>query len=107
MGKPKLRPSDQPLVVRLEGQHLVIRIGIATLNFCSLAQNGGPLLYGLRVIHGRQWAKDVVCALLKEDEDGTTLTTAALERAMVAACNDGSAALRYPAGVDTNRKEGD
>lgn len=94
--KRKGRPSDQPLVVRIEGQHLVVRIGIATLKFCSHAEEGGPLPEGVRVIHGRMWVKDVLRALLHEAEDGTNLINYALDRGIERACDDGSVALHFP-----------
>ena len=94
--KTRSRPSDQPLVVRIEGQHLVVRIGIATLKFCSHAEVGGSLPEGVRVIHGRMWAKDVISALLREEEDGTNLINSTLDRGIELACEDGSVALHFP-----------
>jgi hypothetical protein len=91
---------DQPLSVAVEGEQLVVRIGIDTL-----AHSAGhcPQFYDYRtsrpdgpyktIIDPEQLAKDVHRELLREEEDGSSPLSDLLDQAIVAAFYDGSAAF--------------
>lgn len=97
----KTQASEAPLSVRLEYDQIVIRVGIDTLAFC--AENGeafqeyneatGKYERLYRVENARQFADDVVLALNKEEEDGTTPVHTLLDKAIEAAADNGSLGL--------------
>lgn len=97
--KTRHKSQDQPLDCRVEGNQLVIRIGIDTLAFAAMQNSGtsADIIYGAKVIDNREWAKDVRRELLREEEDGSSPLTNLLDRAMTSAAEEGSTALEYPA----------
>jgi hypothetical protein len=91
-------PKDAPLTVKIEDDQLVIRIGIDTLAFCFENSNIN-MPYDEKVMdfpkveticHPLEFAKDVRLMLLDEREDGSSVLTDLLDKACVAAVNDGS-----------------
>lgn len=96
MSKP-IQPKDTPLQVNVVDGVMTISIGVSTLAYCSKPENGGPL-EGCKVDQRRatQWAKDVAYELDNESEDGNSMITRLLDKAMVAASENGSAALIFP-----------
>lgn len=89
----QVKPSELPLTIGIEGQQLVIRIGISTLAFCTHAEVGGPLPEDCKVVSERAWAKDVVAAMKIEEEDGATVINKAIDTAMKDAFYNGSTAV--------------
>jgi hypothetical protein len=90
------KSTDAPLNAKIEGDQLVIRIGIDTLAF---AAEHCPRFYDneknpdppfIKVTDKRELALDVVCALLHEQEDGTTPLCILLDDAFEYAYGDGS-----------------
>ena len=97
MNEPTER--DQPLRAAVEGEQVVIRIGIDTLahaakhceRFYDHEKHGGPPY--LIVGSTRTLAKDVVRALQSEEEDGSGPLTNLFDDAIRAAYDDGSDAF--------------
>lgn len=90
--------NNQPLSCEIEGDELVIRIGIDTLAFAGEQENGteGPVIGNSKVLDVREWAKDVRIEIENEDEAGNSLLTRMLDKAMSNARDNGSTALSYP-----------
>lgn len=89
-----MKAKDTPLQTNIENDQIVIRIGVETHAFCALAKNGGRLQENLRVSDPEQFAKDVIYELNRESETGETLLTAALDRAMENAVDQGCTGIR-------------
>lgn len=68
--------KDAGLTVGLEGEQLVIRIGIDTLGFALTAADEP-----LRVVDARLAAEEIVRELTREEEDGTTPVHKLLDKA--------------------------
>lgn len=80
---------DKPLSAMIDGDELVIRIGIGTLAFA--AEHLKPLPYEiLRVIDKAEFANDVRAELMREEEDGSSMLTDVLDAASIAAWENGS-----------------
>ena len=99
-GKPRQSRDarDQPLSVEVEGNRLVISIGIATLAFAVEHAVGPPLTnydydtndyVRTKVTDARVFANEVCGALLAEEEDGSTLLDRMLDQAAANAIGDG------------------
>lgn len=88
--------NDAPLKSTLEDGALVIRIGSETLVFCSREENGGRLKRG-RVDgrKAREFAKDIIRGLEKDDDAGNTILNLFLDEAMQLAVDEGSGAIIY------------
>ena len=88
---------ERRLTVEIKRGELVIRIGIGTLAFCAdecpLFYNGEKDKSDVRVINPDEWAKDVARELDQEEEDGSTLVTEMLDKAMSNAVDNGSIAV--------------
>ena len=93
--------EDQPLIAAVEGDQLVIRIGIGTLAFaaehCSYfydddkhAVSGPPYI---KIANKQELATDIVRALQSEAEDGSSPLTELLDTAIADAHDDGSLAF--------------
>lgn len=91
--------KDQPLVAKIEGQQLVIRIGIDTLAYSA---EHCPRLYDYdkhdgppycKVVNKEELAMDVIHELEREQEDGTTPLHLLLDQAIIDAMDGGSAAF--------------
>lgn len=92
--------KDQPLIAKIEGQQLVIRIGIDVLAFSAehcehlyddVKHPTGPPY--CKVINKEELAIDVIRELEREQEDGTTPLHLLLDQAVIDAMEDGSAAF--------------
>lgn len=86
--------KDQKLTVGIEGDEVVIRIGIDTLKYatengsgCDFETEDGENRYV--VTNSEEWARSVVLALEQEEEDGTTPVHAMFEAAFVEALEQG------------------
>lgn len=79
-----VRRKDAVLSVGLEDDQLVIRIGIATLAFALTAADEP-----LRVVDARLAAEEIVRVLTDEEEDGTTPVHRLLDKAGLAAWENG------------------
>ena len=88
--------TDKPLGCEVEGEQLVIRIGVSTLAWAAKKRNGGVVPDNYRMVNKPQWAKDVALRIMHEDEVGNTMLCDMLDEAMQAAMDDGSTALGYP-----------
>lgn len=86
-----------PLKASVEGDCLVIRIGVETLAWASNPKNGGKL-EGCRVDPKRaeEFAKDVSRAMQHEDELGNSPLAEFLDEMMQDAADSGSGALIFP-----------
>ena len=92
------KEGDTPLRVDIEGEQLVIRIGLDTLAF---AAEHCPEFYDYEKHQGStgpyrsvgdklELAKDIVRALMHEEEDGSGPLSDLLDEMIVAASDDGS-----------------
>lgn len=88
--------TDSPLGCEIEGEQLVIRIGVSTLAWASKKRNGGVVPDNYRMVDKLQWAKDVANEIMHEDEVGNTMLCDMLDEAMQSAMDDGSTGLGYP-----------
>jgi len=86
---------NKPLTCEVEGDNLVISIGISTLSWAAKKCNGGVIPKNIHIIDERQWAKDVAIEIIKEDEIGNSMLNKMMDKAMDEAFNSGSAALNY------------
>lgn len=94
-------PAGLPLTIGVEGDQLVIRIGVDTLAFCfEISEDNQPFdekandfRRSWRVTDKYQFAKGVANGLRVEEEDGST----SLMRTLDAACID---AVESAMGID-------
>lgn len=88
--------QDTPLSATVEDGQLVIRIGVNTLEFCTQPKNGGHLEDCKVDARKRfQFAKDVVLAMCKEEDNGDTPLTLFLDEMIQDAADSGRVALIY------------
>ncbi len=98
MARTPRAKKDAPLSCRIEGNQLIISIGISTLAFsankgedmCELFESGA-----IKIVNEKQFAKDVWYELGREDEDGSTMLTDLLDKAVREAVDRGSAGIEY------------
>jgi hypothetical protein len=84
-------PAGLPLTVGVEGEQLVIRIGVDTLAFCfEISEDNQPYdakagdyRREYKVIDRHKFAKGVADGLKIEREDGSTWLTDAIDKACV------------------------
>ena len=99
--------KDQPLSCKLEGDELVIRIGIDTLAWAAQSERRetafweydytvGDLVQRWKIIDNLEWAKDVIRELNREEEDGSSPLTNLLDKASENAVDQGSIAVWGP-----------
>lgn len=93
----KNKPCDAPLKFAVIGGKLVISIGVETLAWVSRPENGGHL-EKCEVEKGweKQFARDVVYEMGREEEDGTTPLHLFIDRMIQSAADNGSEALKFP-----------
>lgn len=91
-----MKSKDQPLVCRVEGKQLVIRIGVDVLAFASRPENGGKL-EDCEVEAGKEveFAKDVAGEMMRDAGDGPFPFPDFLDEMIIAAADAGSGALKY------------
>lgn len=86
---------DKPLRAIIREGVLRIEIGVETLAFCTHAIPGFHCPQTdkelLKIDDAKGFAKDVLYALMAEAEDGSTLLTRCLDKAMQEAVEQGSA----------------
>jgi len=94
---------NQPLRVSVEGDEIVLRIGIDTLKFAAEEDDGcreyNPATgewSGPRVVDAACFATEVVHAMNSEAEDGTTPTHLFLDSMIRAAIDDGAIGIELP-----------
>jgi len=83
--------AGQPLTIGVEGEELVIRIGVDTLQFCfETGEENQPydekaqdFRRAFKVINKYRFAKGVANALCNEEEDGSTPLTKILDEAFI------------------------
>ena len=91
--KTKTKPTgkDLPLQCKIEGEELVVRIGIDVIAY---AAENIPELFAqedqLRVCDKMEFAKDVCIELLSEEEDGSGPLSNVLDKAAISAWENGS-----------------
>ena len=94
-----MTPLEQPLCVEVHDGKLVISVGIDTLAFaaehCNRFYDGHKDAYTMRVTDKSVFAREVVRALLREEEDGTTLVHVLLDDAFEAAVGDGCDGVKH------------
>lgn len=92
--------KEQPLKCGIEGQQLVIRIGLATLQhaaehcpkFYDDGTSPGEPPYE-KVVNAEELGRDVVSAMTHEQEDGSSPLSKLFDQAFVRARDDGSLAF--------------
>lgn len=84
--------KDSPLRVEVEGDELVIRIGIGTLAFAQHFRQWYTGEVGYAVTDEAEFAKDVKNAMQHEEEDGSSPINDFLDKMCDAAVEDGSVA---------------
>ena len=99
--------TDQPLSCKVEGDELVIRIGIGTLAWAAQSERRDTPFWVYewekaeyvprwKIINNSEWAKDVVREINREEEDGSSLLTNLLDKASENALDQGSIAVWGP-----------
>lgn len=94
-----VEPKNQPLRAEIEGGRLVMSIGIDTLAFAFEHDPKREQVRGhdCKVIDSAQFAADVLRALEREEEDGSTLLNKMIDAACEDALDDGSIGVDYGA----------
>lgn len=83
---------DQPLDVGIMGKCFIIVIGVDTLKFAAEHCDDNPRL---EVIDTLQLCHDTALEMLKEEENGSTILTDMMDKAVSNACDNGSTAFDY------------
>lgn len=103
----KKNPKDAELQVSVEDGALIIKIGVNTLAFSAengpLSDNYDPVKFPepVKVIDPQKFALDVRFALVDElGEDGSTIVTQMLDRAIEEASENGSLYIMFPEDED-------
>ena len=89
-------PAGLPLTIGVEGDQLVIRIGVDTLAWCFEISNDnqpydekvGDFRRKFKVLDAHKFAKGVGIGLQDEEEDGSTPLTKILDEAYIRAVED-------------------
>jgi len=89
-------PSGLPLTIGVEGDQLVIRIGVDTLAFCfeigddnqPFDETANDFRRAWKVTNKYRFAKGVASGLQQEEEDGSTPLTKILDEACIYAIED-------------------
>ncbi len=96
----KVKNEDQVLSVKIADGKLVISIGINVLCFsaenCERFYDGDRDKYTLKVTNKRKFAGEIVRALEREEEDGTTPVHVLLDNAFEVAMEDGCEGVKEP-----------
>jgi len=91
-----MKSKDHPLSCKVEGDQLVIRIGVDVLAFASRPENGGQL-GDCEVETGREhtFAKDVANEMMRDKGEGPFPLPDFIDDMIVAAADSGSVALTW------------
>lgn len=81
--------AESPLRVAVEGDELVIRIGVNRLN----GNDGHPEIPEMEIENRDQWVEDVIRELNNEDEKGGSPLIYLLDRCIIAALEQGSTGI--------------
>jgi hypothetical protein len=92
--KKSTNPKEAKFTAEIDGGQLVVKIGVNVLAFAALRKNGGPLVENERVTDSDQFAKDVLCELSKEEENGDTPLYKLIDQAIRDAAENGCIAIR-------------
>lgn len=98
-----MKNKDKHLEVKLENDVITISIGIDTLAFAAkhapdglfydkLFNPEGPIK---KIIDKKEFAKDVVYELQREEEDGTTMVHLLFDKAINDAVDNGTCSCEY------------
>jgi hypothetical protein len=96
--------KNQPLEVSVDGEELVIRIGIDVVAFAANESDHfktydldtGDWVQKFKVTGPLEFSRDVKRAMLNEGEDGSTPLSRFLDKMNVAALEDGSTGIEFP-----------
>lgn len=99
--------KTQPLSCKVEGDELVIRIGIDTLAWAAQSERRDTPFWVYewekaeyvprwKIISNLEWAKDVAREINREEEDGSSPLTNLLDKASENALDQGSIAVWGP-----------
>jgi hypothetical protein len=92
---------NRPLQASIQDDQLVISIGIETLAYCAahqpnIIEDSGEYNWPyIKIDDVSRFARDVVCGLLHEEEDGSTVISRCIDEACLSAVEDGSEAVDY------------
>jgi hypothetical protein len=94
---------DQPLEVSVDGEELVIRIGVDVVAFAANESDDfkpydletGDWVQKFKVTDPLEFSRDVKRAMLDEGEDGSTPLSRFLDKMNVAALEDGSTGIDF------------
>lgn len=93
--RKRVKSKDKPLSCGVEGDQLVIRIGVSTLTFATRPKNGG-ILEDCYVSNEHQFAKDVANEMMHDAGEGPFPFPDFLDDMIKAAADSGSSGLTYP-----------
>lgn len=98
--------ADQPLSAKIEGDEIVIRIGIGTLAWAAEFEGREPFwdfdlglnkfVQRYKIIDDLGWAQDVCREINREEEDGSSPLTNLLDKASEDALDQGSLSVWSP-----------
>lgn len=84
------RMASNRLHARIEGERIIISIGVETLAFAAEECDGNPKV---KILDAKQLALDAIFELVKEDEVGASKLTDLFDDAVNAAMENGSVAF--------------
>jgi len=95
----KEEPSQDLLSVGIEGDHLVIRIGIECLTSAIPLADTWPINdegEPYKIVNNQQFLQDLIRELERENEQGATLLHLALDQAATAVTEQGYESVEMP-----------
>jgi hypothetical protein len=95
--------KKRELTVRVERGEIVIRIGIDVV---ALSTEMAPHMDRVKVTDRKEWARSVVAALDREEEDGSTPVTRMLDDAYYNAADQGEEGIKIIEGEDDEHEKG-
>lgn len=96
MKTTKKKTGKNPLSVTVQDQQIVIKIGIATLEFAARSENGGKLGEGTKVTNLDSFAREIVHELIDvEEEDGSNLVHRMFDQAIDRVAENGAECLEF------------
>lgn len=103
--------KNHPLSATVERGMVVVRIGVNVLAHAAAQSDwahrfneiANAYVREFAIIDAPLFAKEVVSALLDEDEDGSSLLTDVLDKASQAALDDGAESCEFDVGIHHGR----
>lgn len=95
MSEKKVRGREAPLQAGIVKGELVIRIGVEVLAFAAMEGQKNEMNVYYKVTDVDEFAKEVMLAMLHEEEDGSSPLTDFLDAAGTAAVEDGSIGVEH------------